>query len=242
MQRIPRQFLTALFGLLFVLNITVAAVGLVRFQAFVPTKDNTIPFFLLAGGVALTVFVLRQIRRLQQRTISTREELWIAGPGILLGIFLVLPGRNLLALLLFVLLFALVYAPERLSKRRPAENEKDDFQENELENGEAEYDEETVDENVVMQLSRSQSPEGVDRLECSLRVRFLPGERIVNAHVPFCPLFERLPEVEAHQLEGEEVDLAVAQRSPLGVRIDLKRPSGRNGEETVRILLFAECS
>lgn len=95
------------------------------------------------------------------------------------------------------------------------------------------------DENTVMQLIRKKTPEGADHLEAFLRADFQANEKTIPVHLGFCPVFLQSPELEVHQLEGEEVDVKIVQLSPLGLRLDLKRPSSRTRAETVRLCVFA---
>ena len=96
------------------------------------------------------------------------------------------------------------------------------------------FEEEGFDADAIQQIIRSRTKDGMEYLEGTFLVEFVPKQRTTSIHVPFCPAFETPPTVEALLLEGDAT-LSVVKPQPFGVRIDVKRQD----DEPVRILVTA---
>jgi len=77
-------------------------------------------------------------------------------------------------------------------------------------------------DNVIQQLTRRRTPDGVEELAGWLRMPFTEGQRTTSVHVAFCPPFSKTPELAVEQLDGPATRIKTAQLLPHGVRFDLK--------------------
>ncbi|MDR2345698.1 MAG: hypothetical protein LBE18_06495 [Planctomycetaceae bacterium] len=64
---------------------------------------------------------------------------------------------------------------------------------------------------------------GEDKFEGYFRVEFDENQLTVSIHVPFYPVFERLPTVDAYLVDVEDAKLTITGKQFFGVRIDVKR-------------------
>ena len=78
------------------------------------------------------------------------------------------------------------------------------------------------DTNAIHQLIYRHAADRTLAVEGWLRVEFLPGERIVNAHVAFCPAFLNAPQVDVELVAGPDCTIRQALVVPWGVRWELK--------------------
>ena len=216
---------TLYFALLFPYTM-ICVFAAVRYRFF---ECSSFWIYLFLGiTIYGTIFLLRFLRSFDSRPIGAMENCFIFVPACILGLFVVLPGLNFLGILLYVSFLTdsfhragLIVIPE--FKRKNIVDEDLEI-------------EPEPDENAFFRLIRSQNP---DRLETWIKVHFATEEKTVNVHIPFCPTFDVIPKIESYQLDGNEVDLEVSQLTPLGARLDVKRPVTRKGEETVQICAFA---
>ncbi len=75
---------------------------------------------------------------------------------------------------------------------------------------------------VLQQLTRSRSNDGVEQLAGWLRMPFSVGQRTASVHVAFCPPFSKTPDLSVEQLDGPTARIKTAQLLPHGARLDLK--------------------
>jgi hypothetical protein len=75
-------------------------------------------------------------------------------------------------------------------------------------------------EQVLQQLTRARTAEGLEVVSGTLLAEFAPGERTVTLHAAFCPPFERLPQVE---VEATDATVKLVQVLHNGVRLDVRR-------------------
>ncbi|MEX2288557.1 MAG: hypothetical protein WD648_15775 [Planctomycetaceae bacterium] len=73
------------------------------------------------------------------------------------------------------------------------------------------------------QLTRTSSPQNGDVLQGSVTVRFEPGQRQANVHIPFVPPFSAIPTIECAALDGCDMRLKVGTLQTFGIRIEAKR-------------------
>ncbi len=214
------------FLTLLVLFWGIGTLVVLRCRQFTFPSSGLTAYVLLAVFVSGTIFLLRFL----ERNPREKEILLIAGPGALLGLFLVLPGFHFFGILLYCAIYLSTVWLIWPRTRWTAENEPEE--------------EESIpasewDENVRMRLLRKKDETGTETLESWIRADFRPGERSVSVHVPFCPVFEDQPRIDAVPFEGEEIEIGTSQLTPLGVRLDLKRPSARKSPESVGIYVVA---
>ncbi len=88
---------------------------------------------------------------------------------------------------------------------------------------------------VLQQLTRSLSNDGVEQLAGWLRMPFSVGQRTASVHVAFCPPFSKTPELSVEQLDGPTARIKTAQLLPHGARLDLKLAA--TAEEPSAVLL-----
>jgi hypothetical protein len=75
---------------------------------------------------------------------------------------------------------------------------------------------------VLQQLTRSTSAEGVEQWHGWLRLPLVVGQRSGALHVAFCPPLGGMPEIEFEQIDGPEARLKLAQAATFGARIEVK--------------------
>ncbi len=88
---------------------------------------------------------------------------------------------------------------------------------------------------VLQQLTRSLSNDGIEQLAGWLRMPFSVGQRTASVHVAFCPPFSKTPELSVEQLDGPTARIKTAQLLPHGARLDLKLAT--TAEEPSAVLL-----
>lgn len=92
---------------------------------------------------------------------------------------------------------------------------------NELESDEEFEDE--FDENTLQQIVRRRTEDGRDRLEASYLVEFENEQLTVVVHLPFCPVFNTVPKVEAFLLDESSAKVILSETRVFGIRIEVKR-------------------
>lgn len=185
-------------------------------------------YLLLAAFVSGTILLLRFL----ERNPPKKRILLIAGPGALVGLFLVLPGCRFLGILLYCAVYLSTVGLILPGVKSATQEEREDDEEESFPLSE-------WDENVRLRLLRKKDETGTETLESWIRADFRSGERTVSVHVPFCPVFEGSPRIDAVPFEGEEVEIGISQLTPLGVRLDVKRPGVRKTPESVGIYVCA---
>ena len=80
-----------------------------------------------------------------------------------------------------------------------------------------------AEETVSQQMIRSKTSEGSDRLEGTFWAEFPEDAMTATVHIPFCPAFERNPEVQVFPVDETDAQLRIASQKTFGVRIDVKR-------------------
>lgn len=76
-------------------------------------------------------------------------------------------------------------------------------------------------DHVTQQLTRAIEADQ-EQIHGLVRATFTPGQRHAYLHIGFCPPLPSVPQVELHQLEGDEVQIKAGQVLTSGVRFDLK--------------------
>jgi len=94
-------------------------------------------------------------------------------------------------------------------------------------------------DNVMQQLTRRRTPDGIEELSGWLRMPFSEGQRTTSVHVAFCPPFPRAPELAVEQLDGPTTRIKTAQVLPHGVRFDLKLAASAEKRLTVMLQFSA---
>jgi|GEM_PF-581533 len=103
-----------------------------------------------------------------------------------------------------------------------------------------ELENETTDD-VTQQFVRRVDAQGHESLSGLLRVHFVPGQRIAQAHLGFCPPLHATPTIEFEQVEGPPARVKLAQVFPYGARFEIKlespAPSGEDasGKDAPRV-------
>lgn len=96
-------------------------------------------------------------------------------------------------------------------------------------------DEEDIADNVIQQITRSRSSDGVEVISGILRAEFAAGEQTQNLHVAFCPPLAYEPAVVTHQLGGSPLTIKVGQAEIFGTRIELRRAVTASTPESATI-------
>ena len=91
---------------------------------------------------------------------------------------------------------------------------------------------------VLQQLTRSRSAEGVETLSGWLRVPLAAGQRSTSVHVAFCPPFATTPKASLQQVDGPPARIKTVQLLPFGARFDVKLASVTEAA-TVLLLQFS---
>lgn len=79
-----------------------------------------------------------------------------------------------------------------------------------------------ADTTVTQHLVRRRELDGGESISGCLRAAFLPGQRTVNVHVPFCPPLNSLPPCSAETIDGPPARVKVAQVFPQGARLEVR--------------------
>ena len=88
---------------------------------------------------------------------------------------------------------------------------------------------------VVQQLTRTQTPAGIDRLSGWLQTSLEAAERTSVVHVAFCPPFATAPRIAVRQASGPPARIRSVTILPHGVRLEIKL--NFSSREPQRILL-----
>lgn len=166
---------------------------------------------------------------------SRIEKAIFLGPGLLLGLFLVLPSCRVSGVVIYFMVFGIIFscfdrmraAPQRIVQET----------EPEIDAEPEEIDDEPWDEKTLLRMIRTKDENGEEQLQAWMQTEFLKNQRTVNVHLPFFPVPDHVPQVEVLQFQGEHVDIKIAHLSTMGVRIDLKRPARRKTQESVGIFI-----
>ncbi|MCA9085656.1 MAG: hypothetical protein KDA81_16460 [Planctomycetaceae bacterium] len=70
---------------------------------------------------------------------------------------------------------------------------------------------------------RTKESDGSELIEGTMKVRFEPGQKRANLHIPFSPPLAGVPDVECECVGGEDLRLKVPVRQSYGVRIEARR-------------------
>jgi|GEM_PF-2684992 len=92
---------------------------------------------------------------------------------------------------------------------------------------------------LSMQMSRGLDAEGRDVLEALLAAHFEPGQKQLSLHIPFCPPFERTPQVDCEAEDESTVRIKVGTVYPYGTRLDLKRTGSTGDAITMHVQVVA---
>jgi hypothetical protein len=75
---------------------------------------------------------------------------------------------------------------------------------------------------ILQELTRSRSADGVETIRGTLVAEFLPGDRLAILQIAFCPPFERIPAVRVARIEGPTCDVKLAQILHQGARLEVR--------------------
>jgi hypothetical protein len=75
---------------------------------------------------------------------------------------------------------------------------------------------------VLQSLTRTLSPDGVEKIAGTLRAEFAVGQRHATLYVGFCPPLERLPQIEIEQVDGPDAAVTVVQGLAHGARVEVR--------------------
>jgi hypothetical protein len=81
---------------------------------------------------------------------------------------------------------------------------------------------ETLDANVLQQLTRIRDEAGVETIFGTLRAEFAAGQRHATLHVGFCPPLAGAPTVEADPADGPDATVKIIQAFAHGARLEVR--------------------
>ena len=90
---------------------------------------------------------------------------------------------------------------------------------------------EPIETTLRQQIIRSKTAEGLDRLDGTFWAEFPAETMTATVHIPFCPAFEQIPNVQVFPVDATDVPLRITSLKKFGIRVDVKR----NNEEMDRI-------
>ena len=90
-------------------------------------------------------------------------------------------------------------------------------------------------ETIQQQMSRTRTAQGLDRLTGTFWAEFSEDVRTTTVHIPFCPAFERVPNVQVFPVDAADVSLRIISPKTFGVRVDVKRNNSQSNLEDNRI-------
>ncbi len=96
-----------------------------------------------------------------------------------------------------------------------------------------------VAEQVLQEITRVRTSDGVEAIRGTLVAEFGAGQRDAMLYVAFCPPFERLPEIEAEVADDSPAAVKVAQRLHNGTQLEVRLPKPAEEPRAVTIQLFA---
>ncbi|MGL4593222.1 MAG: hypothetical protein ACRCUY_00680 [Thermoguttaceae bacterium] len=91
---------------------------------------------------------------------------------------------------------------------------------------------------VVLQLMRSQTDFGADRLEAIFVLEFLDEQETMTIHLPFFPPFDSIPAIQTFLLEEADAKITIPVKTPFGIRIDVKCVN--SAQNKIRLVVEAE--
>ena len=80
-----------------------------------------------------------------------------------------------------------------------------------------------MDEHVQQQMLRTKTAEGLERLDGTFCVEFPPDAMTTTVHIPFCPVFEKVPKIQVFPVDESSASLRIISPKTFGVRVDVKR-------------------
>lgn len=83
-------------------------------------------------------------------------------------------------------------------------------------------EDETLDANVLQQLTRIRDEAGVETIFGTLRAEFAAGQRHATLHVGFCPPLAGRPAIEADPADGPDATVKVVQSLAHGTRLEVR--------------------
>jgi len=78
---------------------------------------------------------------------------------------------------------------------------------------------------VQQQITRTRTAEGLDRLNGTFWAEFPADALTTTVHIPFCPAFERVPNVQVLPVDNTDASVRIVSSKTFGVRVDVKRNS-----------------
>lgn len=81
----------------------------------------------------------------------------------------------------------------------------------------------SADKSVRQQMTRTQTAEGGDRFDGTFLAEFPAEAMTTTVHIPFCPAFEKTPNVQVYPLDESIAALRITSSKPFGMRVDVKR-------------------
>ncbi len=86
-------------------------------------------------------------------------------------------------------------------------------------------------------IQRFRTEDGHERLEATLSIDFMESQKMAVFHVPFCPAFPSVPEIETRIENNIDATVTVTTVQPFGVRIEIKRAAEMPNR--LRVVLLA---
>ena len=141
---------------------------------------------------------------------SIRLPFWFACFLAVIGVAWRTPLASVMLLSIFlVLLVAFEWASRRLlSRKTPLQKTSKS---------------EPVDEHVQQQMVRTKTAEGLERLDGTFCVEFPTDALTATVHIPFCPVFEKVPKIQVFPVDESGASLRIISPKVFGVRVDVKR-------------------
>lgn len=223
----------------------VAVIGLpcqsvLRFDAADQRNQSIAAIGIMLALTAISACFLiftNQTKQCSQNNIASKALFKLLDRNILivpaLAVGLVLPWMLLVPYVAFIALLEwLLRHRFRLSKQ---------LQPMVLQNGfEGIFDEEESGEEcdeATQRLVRRRTDENVDQLEGSFLVEFDEDQLTAVMHVPFCPAFDTVPNVDVFLLDEVPAKLIVSEPQIFGVRVEVKRD--KSAPDRLRLVLLA---
>ncbi|MDR2115176.1 MAG: hypothetical protein LBP87_02220 [Planctomycetaceae bacterium] len=223
----------------------------------IDTERNCITVLALTVWIIFLIFLSRiaqqpktpQPEIPQPENIKIHNTFWI--PVLLIGFLLPFPFP-----VFYILLLGIAEIFRQLSARKmykkntipavtPIEKtptEKTTTEKTTIENDSDHFDhseqDDDFDDSVTQKIVRRFTETGKDRFEGTFLVGFQSDQLTVTIHIPFCPVFVSVPNIDVFILDDVDIKWNIFKPHNFGVRIDLKRNSCTI--QQVRIMVVAE--
>ena len=104
----------------------------------------------------------------------------------------------------------------------------------------ADEHEEAISEQLVQQITRERTPDGVESIHALVRATIPPGDRLAAVHLAFCPPLNAAPRLAVHVLDDSGAEAKIMLAESYGSRIEGRLPTVARQGQTVLLEVLGE--